>query len=236
MIRDRSSLPLEVSHFVAQSPLNRSHIAAFVAAAAAEAPAGSHVLDAGAGAAPYRSLFAHTRYVTSDWTGSVHAEALGSDIVAPVEQLPVDNGSFDLVLATEVLEHVRDAGAALQELHRVLAPGGRLWLTTPFVWELHEEPHDFARYTSHALEQLMAAAGFEQVRVTPVGGWFSVLGQLLRNFGSITGRSGPKASWGTRALIQVLARCGSFVARFDAADRRRGLPLGYTTVGTKPAG
>lgn len=223
----KPALPEQVARFVAKSPLNRSHIAAFVAKAAQAAPAGARVLDAGAGAAPYRTLFGHTDYVTSDWAGSMHDEALTSDIIAPLDQLPVPDHRFDVVVATEVLEHVPEPLATLRELHRVLVPGGRLWLTVPFVWELHEEPHDFARYTGHALLHLLDSAGFTAIDVQPVGGWFSVAGQLLRNFGSMTGRA-DSGSLAMRGLIVVLAWCGSRLARFDGADRRKGLPLGYT--------
>ena len=149
-----------VRDFVDGSPVNRAHIAAFVADAARATPAGARVLDAGAGAAPYRPLFAHTSYTTSDWAGSPHAEARESDIIAPLASLPVADASFDAVVLTEVLEHVAEPAAALAEVHRVLAPGGRVWLTTPFVWELHEEPDDFWRYTPHALRELLTGAGF----------------------------------------------------------------------------
>lgn len=233
MSRDvEPALPRSVAEFVAQSPLNRSHIALFVADHAQTIPRGARVLDAGAGAAPYRVLFEHTDYVTSDWAGSMHDEALASDIVAPLDQLPVADASFDVVVATEVLEHVRDPEAALRELHRVLRSGGQLWLTVPFVWELHEEPHDFARYTAYALEHLLQSAGFTAVDVRPVGGWFSVAGQLLRNFGSMTGR-GQSASLAGRGLLAGLAWCGSRLGRLDRADRRQGLPLGYTATAVK---
>lgn len=230
--RGSSGFPKQVTDFVAESPLNRSHVAAFVLRAAAQAEPGWRVLDAGAGAAPYRPLFAHTDYVTSDWAGSVHDAALTCDVIAPLDRLPLADGSFHVVVATEVLEHVTDAPAVLRELHRVLRPGGRLWITTPFVWELHEEPHDYARYTGYALARLLTGAGFTDVQVDAVGGWFSVVGQLLRNYGSMTGRA-ESASLVGRAAMQSLAFVGSRLGRLDRADRRRGLPLGYTAVATK---
>jgi hypothetical protein len=100
------------------------------------------------------------------------------------------------------------------------------------VWELHEEPHDFYRYTPHALRELLTGAGFGSVEVEPFGGWFSVVGQLLRNFGSITGHDQTQRLAG-RALLQGLARAGTALARLDGLDRRRGLPLGYGTSATR---
>ena len=226
--------PVDVKRFVADSPVNRPHIATFVAGAAAATPIGARVLDAGAGAAPYRELFDHTNYVTSDWSASMHAESMDCDIVAPLDALPVSDAAFDAVIATEVLEHVADPARVLSEVFRILAPGGRVWLTTPFVWELHEEPYDFGRYTGHALRRLLAQAGFVDVAVEPFGGWFSVTGQLVRNFGSITGRARPGAGLGTRILVQLFARGGTTLARLDRLDTQRRLPLGHTAVGTRP--
>ena len=61
------------------------------------------------------------------------------------------DGAFDAVLFTQVLEHVPEPARVLAELHRILRPGGTLYLTAPLVWELHELPHDYYRYTSEGL-------------------------------------------------------------------------------------
>lgn len=219
--------------FLAESPLDRPHIHAHVRRAAHSLPAGSVVLDAGSGTAPYREVFADMAYRTSDWAGSVHDEALNADIVAPLHQLPVPDGTFDAVICTQVLEHVPDPLAALTEVRRVLRPGGAVWITVPHVWELHEEPHDYFRYTIYGLLSLLERAGFEAVEVESYGGLFSVLGQLMRNAGSITGvtaDSGPVR----RAVAMATFKLGPPLRRLDRLDRRRGLPLGYAAVGRVP--
>ena len=151
--------------------------------AAAAAPAGARVLDAGAGDAPYRELFAHTDYKTTDWTESPHPGARSADIIASLDALPVEDASFDVVLCTQVLEHVAEPARVLAELRRVLRDGGELWLTVPFVGELHEEPHDHYRYTSYGLQGLCERAGFGEVRTWPLGGYFTAMAQLARNMG-----------------------------------------------------
>ena len=220
--------------FIAESPIDRPRIAAWVARAAHEARPGERVLDAGAGEAPYRELFAHCEYVTSDWSGSVHAGAAGADVIAPLDRLPLEPASFDAVVCTQVLEHVPDPAAALAELARVLRPGGRLWLTVPFVGELHEEPHDYFRYTPYALRALCERAGLEAIEVEPLGGYFAALGQVARNCGLATGVTRGDRS-ARRAVAVALRLAGSAVARLDRLDRRHALPLGYGVRAVRPS-
>jgi hypothetical protein len=131
-----------------------------------------------------------------------------------------------------VLEHVADPGTVLGEFHRLLVPGGELWLTAPFVWELHEEPHDYFRYTPYGLRALLARAGLEAVDINPLGGYFSTIAQLLRHCGSITGldTGGPLR----RATAALIGRTAPVLGRLDDLDCRRALPLGYSCRGRRP--
>jgi SAM-dependent methyltransferase len=212
--------------FIAESPIDRPLIADWVGRAARDAGPGGRVLDAGAGEAPYRELFAGCEYVTTDWAASVHPGARRADVIAPLDALPLPDESFDVVVCTQVLEHVPDPGAALAELARVLVPGGRLWLTVPFVGELHEEPYDFFRYTRHGLAALCARAGFGSADVEALGGYYTMLGQVARNCGLATGVEADDRG-AARLVATVLRIAGSALPRLDRLDRRRALPLGY---------
>jgi len=235
-MRDGDPVSPGLEAFLAESPLNRRHIAAFLRRAAASLPVGSRVLDAGAGTAPYRELFAAHEYTTTDWANTPHPEALKADVIAPIGDLPLDDAAFDCVICSEVIEHLDDPVAALAELRRVLKPGRRAWVTAPFVWEFHEEPYDFYRYTRHGLRSVLERAGFEKVDVTPFGGCFSTVAQLLRNLGSIAGASGPGAPAAGRAIGEGLRRAAPALARMDRWDRRGVLPLGHGAVATAPTG
>jgi SAM-dependent methyltransferase len=214
--------------FVEEVPYERRAIYDFVAAAARSLQAGSKVADVGAGDAPYRELFSHTRYTTIDWEGSEHADAAGSDIIATADAIPVDDSSFDAVLLTQVLEHVPDPGAVLKELHRILVPGGRLFLSAPLAWELHEIPYDFYRYTRFGLEHLAAAAGFAEIEVEPRNDCFTTVAQLLLNLRAAMGRAPDGLDARREEASRVLEELAGELAALAPLDVSRILPLGYT--------
>lgn len=160
---------------------------------AAELHARGRLIDIGCGEKPYRTLFAPyvTEHIGVDHPESPHA-LTSVDVFATAYEVPLEDASFNTVLMSEVLEHLELPSKALEEAYRLLAPGGWLIATTPFMWVLHEEPRDFFRYTPFALEWLLREAGFESVMVTPIAGQWSTLGLLtsyalrdssLRRFG-----------------------------------------------------
>jgi SAM-dependent methyltransferase len=220
--------------FLAEAPHERRHILDFVRRAAATVPRGADVLDAGAGDAPYRELFAAHCYRTQDWTASVHPGARAADVVGSLEDIPVPDASFDSVICTQVLEHVARPDLALAEIRRILRPGGSLWLTVPFVGELHEEPHDHFRYTSHGLLGLAERAGLTADEVTPLGGYFTAMAQLARNCGAATG-VGAGAGLGRRLVAAGMRGAGHVLARMDGLDERHALPVGWAMVARRPA-
>ena len=81
------------------------------------------------------------------------------DVFADASRLPLPDASIDTVLLLEVLEHLRHPARALAEIARVLRPGGKLLLTMPFMYPIHDAPHDYQRYTCHGLTREMEAAG-----------------------------------------------------------------------------
>jgi SAM-dependent methyltransferase len=230
-----------VRRHVDEFPLVRRGILAVVSSFAASLAPGTRILDAGAGDAPYRELFAHCDYVTADWANSPHEQAGRSDILASLDALPVEDASFDAVLCTEVLEHLRAPEAVLAELGRVLVPGGRLCLTVPFVWPLHEEPYDFFRYTPWALREMLQAQGFQDVEVQATSGYLSTLAQvsdmswwLYRREAAPLVRLRDKV---VLRLIRLWSRPLVALARrntdFDRALMGVGLPLGFRVLAVK---
>jgi SAM-dependent methyltransferase len=135
------------------------------------------VLDVGCGAKPYEPLFAPyaTTYVGVDPVENPHAELRGS-----VEALPVEDGSFDVVLCNQVLEHCADPALAVRELRRVTAPRGRVLASTHGVMPYHPSPTDYWRWTHAGLEKLFVDnAAWASVRVTPASGTTACVGMIV---------------------------------------------------------
>jgi SAM-dependent methyltransferase len=137
------------------------------------------VLDVGCGVKPYYPWFADARsYVGVDVQENPYADLHGA-----VEALPVDDGSFDVVLATQLLEHADDPPAAVRELHRVTAPGGRVLASTHGVMMYHPNPVDYWRWTHAGLARLFDGAGdWASVSVEPCAGTTACLGFLLSEY------------------------------------------------------
>jgi SAM-dependent methyltransferase len=101
------------------------------------------------------------------------------DLCADCYNVPLPNGSVDTILSTQVLEHLDTPDRMLKEAYRLLKPNGKLILTAPMVWGLHEEPVDFYRYTEYGLRYLLEQAGYVNVQVQPLEGLFAVLIQMV---------------------------------------------------------
>ncbi|HUH15529.1 MAG TPA: class I SAM-dependent methyltransferase, partial [Gaiellaceae bacterium] len=125
------------------------------------------VLDVGCGVKPYYPFFAEA---ASEYVGVDAVANPAADVVAPVEELPLPDGAFDIVLCNQVLEHADDPARAVSELRRVLAPGGRVLASTHGVQVYHPSPDDLWRWTHTGLERLFAANGeWASLTVRPAG-------------------------------------------------------------------
>ena len=123
------------------------------------------VLDVGCGTKPYAPFVRATRYVGIEVLPAGGAPGRDkADLYYDGRRLPFPDASFDAAVASEVLEHVAEPGELLDEIHRVLAAGGKLLLTAPFLWPEHAAPSDFSRFTSYGLARLLAGHGFTVVR------------------------------------------------------------------------
>ena len=150
-----------------------------VAAFAGNIPAGSMVLDAGAGHAPYRQLFDHANYKTADFMQFENARYGEIDIVCDLTKIPLPDNSVDFILSTQVIEHVPEFNSALAEFYRLLKPGGLLFCTAPLFYEEHGTPYDYFRFTKYSWQHMLSKHGFKIKRIDGLEGWFGLLGYLF---------------------------------------------------------
>ncbi|MFO1525295.1 MAG: class I SAM-dependent methyltransferase [Turneriella sp.] len=137
------------------------------------------LLDIGCGTKPYESFFQVEAYVGLDYRKEGKNQNLKADVFYDGGKFPFKKGEFDSALATEVLEHVFEPDLFMSEIYRILKPGGLCIMTVPFLWDEHEQPYDYARYTSFGLRALVEKHGFEVVEQIKTGNFVSALGQLF---------------------------------------------------------
>jgi SAM-dependent methyltransferase len=122
------------------------------------------LLDVGCGHKPYKQLFKVDKYIGMDIEQSGHThENEDIDIFYDGRTFPFEDNSIDSVLCNQVLEHVFNPSEFLSEINRVLKKDGHFLLSVPFAWDEHEQPFDYARYSSFGLVHLLKIHGFEIV-------------------------------------------------------------------------
>jgi len=182
--------------------------------------------DLGCGNAPLAGVYAP--YVESmlwvDWPASTHGLVtpdLEQDLAEP---LALPDACVDTVLLTDVLEHMREPDRLIGEIRRILRPGGRAIIGVPFLYWLHEEPHDHHRFTIHKLRDFAAAHDFEMVEERVYAGGLDVVRDMLTK--TVHSPRLPLAGWAMHALTGL-----AFAPLVPLSRRMRDvMPMGYLVV------
>jgi predicted SAM-dependent methyltransferase len=152
-------------------------------------------LDVGSSWSPYAKYFPNR--ISTD----IEARD-GVDIVADAHALPIDSNTYDVILCSEVLEHLHSPEVAIGEMYRVLKPGGNLILTTRFMFPMHDVPHDFFRYTEYGMLHLFRE--WEILNLQPESSNFETMAILVHRMAFTMEFKGGKF---TRAVIFLFAKC-----------------------------
>lgn len=210
----------------------------WVAEKAATVPAGAHVLDVGAGTAPYRALFSHCVYKAHDFAQYQNLKNGSEGLYAPFDyisdicKIPAPDKSFDVIICTEVLEHVPYPIDALAEMCRLLKPGGTLFITAPLGSGLHQEPyHFYGGYTDHWYRKFLTEFGCEVISIEPNHGYFAHLAQECARFSWTFDKHEQFHGVHGRALSDLV---GNILARYfyelDAKAFIREFTVGFHVV------
>lgn len=193
---------------------------------------GLRTLDIGAQNGPYAACFPH-RIALDVRRGA------GVQIIGDAQQLGIRDSSFDVVLCTEVLEHLPEPQRAIDEMFRVLVPGGQLLLTTRFLFPIHDAPHDYFRFTKYGLRHLLRRFDITELEEeTDAVGTIAVLLQRLGMQAETLHRTPLRAVW---LLAAQSVRPFSFLITREYGDsrrisRERGIMTsGYHVACRKPA-
>lgn len=138
------------------------------------------VLDFGCGSKPYEGDFSNaTEYLGVDLRVFGHKDYDSKiDFYYDGKHLPFDDGVFDAVVSFEVFEHVFNLEDILSEVRRVTKPSGKLFFTIPFVWDEHEIPYDFGRYTSFGISDILKRNGYDNIQIIKTTNYYEAVSQL----------------------------------------------------------
>jgi len=188
------------------------------------------ILDAGAGTLTYRPLV--KRYADDYYSVDFKQTHPELDQVSDIQEMQLSDNSFDTVLCVEVLEHVPYPAKALSEIYRVLKPGGHLILTVPHMGYLHNEPHDYYRYTKYGLRVLLEDAGFEVQSIEANGGFVSFVQHMPATFlvGITFGIPGVQQV--SHAFNRVTSHWAIWID--DKVDKKKLFAVHYAAVAKKP--
>ncbi len=176
---------------------NENNRKAWIEKTISSLPSGLRLLDAGAGELRNKSLCGHLKYVSQDfcqYEGVGNGIGLQSgkwdisriDIVCDICNIPEPDASFDVILCSEVLEHVPDPLRALEEFVRLLKPDGKLILTAPFASLVHFAPYHYCSgFSRYWYEYHLPKRGLEIQEMSPNGDWFAFIKQEIMRLGGM---------------------------------------------------
>lgn len=210
----------------------RRAIENFMFASSKKVERDSKVLDAGAGPCPYKHFFKHTKYEATDFTDPYKL----MDFTCNLDSIPKKANTYDYLISTEVLEHVENPQEVINEFYRILKPKGKLFLTTPQQYMIHQAPYNFFYFTKYGLESLLKKAGFKKYSIKPMGGYFTALADMIKFNSLIDKRRTNKFIYYPLKIIgfpftQILLPL--LFSSLDSFDKKRDWTVGYTVEAIK---
>ena len=196
--------------------------------------ANGKLLDLGCGKVPLYETYRDraSGSVCADWPSTIHKNLYIDTFCDLSKPLPFGDNAFDTILSSDVIEHLPDHDLAFREMGRVLAPSGMLILNTPFMYMIHEIPHDFYRHTRFSIERLTTLAGLRVMELDEIGGGLDVLVDMLAKYASGVPLIGTPLSIGLQKAAILMSGTRMWKRQRNTSASR--FPLGYFLVARKP--
>jgi SAM-dependent methyltransferase len=182
------------------------------------------VLDAGGHKECKRGEFRPPMDTVEQWLYLNIDEKTDPDYTASIDNIPLDDESFDMVLCTEVFEHLENPEIALNEIYRVLKGGGKIVFSMPFNFQIHCAPYDFQRWTKYKLKKELDRLGCTDVVIHEMGSYFAVL------YDTIYSLCKKKSKLLTRMLLLFFP----IIINLDNRIRFDNVTTGYYMISRKP--
>ncbi len=190
--------------------------------------------DLGCGKVPlygtYKELV--TDVICADWENTLHKNEYLDYEIDLTKNLPFNNGEFDTIILSDVLEHIPVPEQLWREMARILATSGKIIMNVPMYYWLHEEPHDYYRYTEYALRRFVETSGLRLIKLEPIGGVPEVMADIFaKNIVNLPVLGRPlavAAQWLTSCFVKT--KPGKKLSRATGTK----FPLGYFLIAEKP--
>ena len=191
------------------------------------------LLDLGCGHVPLYEAYSPliSDVVCADWSNSLHQNSFLDVECDLSRKLPFESEDFDTVILSDVLEHIPAPEQLLEEISRILTLKGKLILNVPFLYWLHEEPHDYFRYTSFALRRLVENANLKLLHLQAIGGATEVMADIFSKCINAVPLFGPLLATIIQHSTQTFTTFGLGRRITNATSHK--FPLGYFLVAEK---
>ena len=195
--------------------------------------ASGKLLDLGCGKVPlyeaYRNLIQEN--ICVDWGNSLHKNEYIDVEWDLTRKLPFPDEEFDTVILSDVLEHIPNPQNLWNEMARVLAKGGHIFVNTPFYYFVHEEPHDYYRYTRFALERYVQSVGLNLIYLQPIGGIPEIIADLLAKTFQKFSWPGTIIAAAVQAGVELFGR--TVLGKNISKKTGQHFPFGYALIAEK---